>query len=200
MKNSLYTVIKNHINRGNYQLNEVVYKINEARWDGHITDDECTTLITMAHDNAKPDNEMPEIMSIVKELSGKVETLSVELNELTQKVNGILNPEPEQPVDPDVPVVPEDPKPIFEYYIWERWNGMSNNYQLDAIVQHGDKFYRSTYNGQNVWEPGTLGIDERYWIEYIPEAGAIGKCLNADETWTADAPDENIEEAETEAE
>lgn len=196
MKNSLYTVIENHIKRGAYQLNEVVYKINEARWDGHITDDECVALIAMAHDNAKPDNEMPEIMAIVKGLSSKVETLTAGLNELTQKVNNILNPEPEQPIDPDTPVVPEDPKPTFEYYIWESWNGVSNNYQLDAIVRHNDKFYRSTYNGQNVWEPGTLGIDERYWIEYIPEPGAIGKCLNTDETWTADTSEEESEPEE----
>lgn len=46
---------------------------------------------------------------------------------------------------------------------WEPWDGLSDKYQPGAIVSHGGKVWESTYDGQNVWEPGAVGIDERFW-------------------------------------
>ena len=38
-------------------------------------------------------------------------------------------------------------------------------YRLGDIVRHNGKVVRSTHNGLNHWEPGTLGLDGRIWEE-----------------------------------
>lgn len=46
----------------------------------------------------------------------------------------------------------------------------SKMYHPGDIVKHGDKIVRSTHEGLNHWEPGTLAFDGRIWeIVEIPE-------------------------------
>ena len=47
---------------------------------------------------------------------------------------------------------------------------MNIGYDYGEIVEHRGKYYINSLNGvKNVWEPGTDGIDERYWIEITKE-------------------------------
>ena len=43
--------------------------------------------------------------------------------------------------------------------------GIFDGYDKGQKVTHNGKTWESTFNGKNVWEPGTAGIDERFWIE-----------------------------------
>ena len=61
----------------------------------------------------------------------------------------------------------EEPEPE-EYEEWKPWDGVSNKYQLGAIVTHNGKLWESTFNGQNVWEPGAPGTDN-LWKVYSTE-------------------------------
>ena len=55
---------------------------------------------------------------------------------------------------------------------YEDWQqpiaGLTDKYQHGAIVQHNGKLWKSTYNGQNVWEPGAV-CTEALWVEYVSE-------------------------------
>lgn len=54
---------------------------------------------------------------------------------------------------------------------WEPWHPLreSTHYRYGDKTQHGGKIWRDVLDptGQtlNVWEPGSTGIDERYWVE-----------------------------------
>lgn len=41
-------------------------------------------------------------------------------------------------------------------------------YRKDARVSHKGRVWRSTFAGQNIWEPGVPGIDQRYWVDEGP--------------------------------
>ena len=47
--------------------------------------------------------------------------------------------------------------------IWTRPNGAHDAYDLGDRVEHNGKYWESTYDGKNVWEPGVFGWKE---IEY----------------------------------
>ena len=54
---------------------------------------------------------------------------------------------------------------------WKAYDAIVNiGYDYGEIVEHRGKYYINSLNGvKNVWEPGTDGIDERYWIEITKE-------------------------------
>ena len=60
---------------------------------------------------------------------------------------------------------PENTNP---YEKWNAWDGISDKYQLGAVVEHNGILYQSVYNGQNVWEPGAIGT-ETLWTIYESE-------------------------------
>ncbi|MGV3282695.1 carbohydrate-binding protein [Corynebacterium sp. 11254D000AR] len=61
---------------------------------------------------------------------------------------------------------------------WEPWHPLreSTHYRYGDKTRHGGKVWRDvldpTGDKLNVWEPGALGIDERYWVEVELEAPA----------------------------
>ena len=73
-------------------------------------------------------------------------SLSERMDALEEKLNGSAEPE--------------------GYPAWAAWDGISDKYQFGAIVSHNGKLWKSVYAGQNVWEPGVAGINERFWVEY----------------------------------
>lgn len=54
---------------------------------------------------------------------------------------------------------------------WEPWHPLkeSTHYRYGDKIRHGGKVWRDvldpTGDKLNVWEPGSPGIDERYWVE-----------------------------------
>lgn len=54
---------------------------------------------------------------------------------------------------------------------WEPWHPLkeSTHYRYGDLTRHGGKVWRDvldpTGDKLNVWEPGSEGIDERYWVE-----------------------------------
>lgn len=52
---------------------------------------------------------------------------------------------------------------------WEQ-PGPNNAYQLGDRVEHNDRYYESTFQGDNVWEPGVVG--EEFWKDITDEIGA----------------------------
>lgn len=71
----MYEVIKNVINSGNYELREILYKINVMYVEGNITEEQKEELDNMARGNAKAENSYAPFQKQIDALAKRVEAL-----------------------------------------------------------------------------------------------------------------------------
>ena len=117
MNNPMYTIIKNRIEAGSFKLTDMVRRIREEQWHDTITEAERDELIELANQTANPEAERPEIMAMLKALSERVDRL-------------------EQAKAEDA-----EPGEDSSYPEWKPWDGISNDYQNGAIVQHNGSLW-----------------------------------------------------------
>lgn len=99
-----------------------------------------------------PSDKEPELKDLYERLESRVSVLE----DAVKKLQGGGSEEPE----PGEIIVPA----------WISWDGISDNYQYGAVVTHNDKYWQNMLQGvQNTWEPGAVGVDERYWKEITKE-------------------------------
>lgn len=152
----MLTLIKNTINSGQYKFIDLQQKLARLYAMGNITEAELDELLALAAEKANPDAERPELLNLIKSLSGKVAALTACVEELSARLKkletgGVTDYEEEN---------------ACEYPDWELWDGLSDQYQPGTIVSHKGLLWKSTFNGQNVWEPGV--VDDRFWVKYSP--------------------------------
>ena len=141
----MYDVIKSAISAGGYKLADMQHKIKKLYVLGDLTEAEMDELLAMASGGVSVDAERPETLEMIRSLDAKITALDERVKALEGK-----------PVEPDVP---------GDYPEWKPWDGISKDYQIGAIVKHNGKVWISTFSGQNVWEPGTVG--DQFWAEYV---------------------------------
>lgn len=141
----MYELIKNIILAGGYKLEEIQHKVQKMYILGTITESQMDELFALASAGVSTDAERPDTLAMFQAMSQRIDGLEERLAALEGK-----EPEPE------------------EYEEWKPWDGVSNKYQLGAIVRHNGKLWESTFNGQNVWEPGAPGTDS-LWKVYNAE-------------------------------
>lgn len=149
----MYEVLKSVISAGGYKLTEIQHKIKKLYVLGDLTEAQMDELLVMASGGVSTDAERPETLKLIQ-------TLAEEIEALKARVKALEGDEPAEPDNPDEPDVPEYPE-------WKPWNGISNDYQYGEIVSHNGELWISVFNGQNVWQPGT--VNESFWVKYIPE-------------------------------
>ena len=140
----MYNVIKSVIAAGGFKLAEIQYRIKKLYAQGDLTEEQMDELLAAASDGVSANAERPETLQMLRDMSDRMDELEKRLSAL----DGIGGEEPSA------------------YPAWQRWDGISDQYRAGAIVSHGGKLWQSVYVGQNVWEPGAAGIDDRFWIEY----------------------------------
>lgn len=138
----MYNIIKSVLNSGNYKLSDMQHKIKKLYTMGDLTEAQMDNLLDMASGGVSPDAERPEVMVMLRSLSQRLDALEGRMN----APGGESGDEPVYPV-------------------WQPWDGISDKYQPGEIVCHNGKLWQSAYAGQNVWEPGAAGVDERFWVE-----------------------------------
>lgn len=146
----MYEIIKSVIMSGSFKLEDMSKKINTLWVQGDLTEEQKIELINMMKEYVKPESEMPEALEMCRALKEEVKVLD---ERVTKLENGGVAPEP------PVGVVIET---------WETWDGISNKYQYGAVVTIDQKYYISTYQGQNTWMPGSMGTEE-LWKEISKE-------------------------------
>lgn len=152
----MYNVIKSVIAAGGYKLADIQHKVKKMHIMGDLTEEQMDELMALASAGVSPDAERPETIAMLQTLLEKIEALELRVKNLETAGD---NTEPENPENPDAPV---------EYPAWEPWNGISNQYQPGAIVTHNGQIWESTFQGQNVWEPGAQGT-ENLWVIHTEE-------------------------------
>ena len=146
----MYKIVKNVIESGDFKLADMSKKIDTLWVQGDLTDEQRTELLALMKENVKPESETPEVLVMCKLLKAELELLR---ERVTRLENGGVAPEP------PVGVVIEP---------WEPWDGISDRYKYGAVVTIDQKYYISTYQGQNTWMPGSMGT-EGLWKEISKE-------------------------------
>lgn len=146
----MYEIIETAILTGGYDLQAMASKIDALYAADRLTADEWQKLRKLCCDKLKPEDTRPELQEQVEYLAARVTALEAKVEALEAGQSGETGGEA----------------------VYEEWQqpiaGLTDKYQKGAIVQHNGKLWLSTYNGQNVWEPGAVGT-ESLWAEYTPE-------------------------------
>lgn len=156
----MYSILKSIIMSQKEPNDTLYHKINVAWANGDITDEEKIELEQLVFQYQNPQVQAPDLAKLYSRLSEKCNVMSEEIEALKASVEKLQSgAEPVEPQEPAV-VIPE----------WEAWDGISDQYQTGAVVEHKEKYYQNILEGmQNTWEPGVTGVDERYWKEITKE-------------------------------
>lgn len=151
----MYSIIKQNIQNGGFKLSDIQHKAKKLYLMGDITEMQLDELINLASNAANPNNERPEQDAMLKTVYEMCLDLKARVKALEDGTDGESG---------------ESGGTETTYPDWKPWDGLSNDYVYGTILWHNDELWQSTYQGQNVWEPGAPGIDERYWVKYDPDA------------------------------
>lgn len=159
----MYDVIKNVIESGRYELNDMLKKIDTIWIQGDITEEQKKELVMVAQANADPSQSNAPLQEQIEEISKKQIALEETVRALSATVQKI-----KETVESGGTVVPEpEPQPQEEYPAWEPYNGIPPvKYQVGSKVSHNGKKWKSMV-ANNVWEPGAFGVDESIWKEIV---------------------------------
>lgn len=159
----MYDVIKNVIESGRYELNDMLEKIDTIWIQGDITEEQKKELVIMAQTNADPAHSNAPLQKQIEEISKKQIALEETVRALSATVQKI-----KETVESGGTVVPEpEPQPQEEYPAWEPYNGIPPvKYQVGSKVSHNGKKWESMV-ANNVWEPGAFGVDKSIWKEIV---------------------------------
>lgn len=148
----IYPIIKQVIKDKNYNLADLLEKIEKRCLEGAITEEERDELVTMANENANPQMSDAPLKNQVAALFDIVTELGLEIKQLKEAKDEV-NPEE----------TPEDETPVETYPAWYRHDGIGPKpWQDGSICIHNDRYWLSHVN-DNVWEPGALGVYENIW-------------------------------------
>lgn len=136
----MFDIIKGIILAGGYKLEEIQHKVQKLYAIGTLSEEQMDELLALASAGVSTEAERPEVLDMILSMAERITDCEARLTAL-------------EGAEPDTD----------EYEEWKPWDGVSNKYQLGAIVRHNGKLWESTFNGQNVWEPGALGTDS-LWV------------------------------------
>lgn len=154
-------ILRRQIEKGGYKLSEMTRKLSVLYTQGQIEEELYNQMLKMASENANPDSEMGNILTILKIINSDIEQLKNKVYEIEK--NLLKQHDDTNPEDQKEPEVEQG----SEYPEWQPWNGIpGSGYKKGSKVTHNGKKYESKFVGVNVWEPGLLGT-ETLWVEVV---------------------------------
>ena len=158
----MYEIIKNVINSKDYELRDILYKINKMYIESYITEAQKIELDELARTNANAENsyapiqeQIDEAFSQISELKITMEANAIGMSALKEAVEK-LGAKIETPV--------EEPKEEYPEYVQP--TGAHDAYHVgDKITYNGKKYICKLDNC--VWNPDTYPAG---WQEVIEEA------------------------------
>lgn len=132
----MYEIIKNVIENKDYELVDMLYKINKMYIEAEITEEQKEELDNLARTNAKAENSYAPLQEQVNDLYSKYDELKQEIAELKGE-------DTEEPTELE---------PVDEYPEYVQPTGAHDAYNIgDKITYNGKKYICQT-NGC-VWAP-----------------------------------------------
>ena len=141
----MYEIIKNVILAENYELVDILKKINTVWIESNITDEQKQELDELARTNAKAENSYAPLQKQINKIYEKLDSIEVRLN----KLEGVG--EPTEPAD--------------EYPEYKQPTGAHDAYNVGDKITYNGKKYICQINGC-VWAPD---VYPQGWQEVIDE-------------------------------
>ena len=133
----MYSIIKDVIEKGNYELVDILNKINKL-WVGNtLTEEERDELVNLARSNAIPDNSYAENTIQIGNLWEYYQQLDIRLSRLENGQGGV------EPIEPEE-----------EWPEYVQPTGAHNAYRIGNRVMFQEKKYICQIDGC-VWDPLT---------------------------------------------
>lgn len=147
----MYEIIKNVIESKDYELKDILYKINKMWVESAITEEQKTELDNLARSNANAENSYAPLQE-------QIENIYTELDKIKADINSLKNQEgTEGPIEPE----PED-----EYPEYVQPTGAHDAYNTGDKITYNGKKYVCKMNGC-VWNPDTYPAG---WEEVTEES------------------------------
>lgn len=145
----MYEIIKNVIEAGNYELVDMLKKINTVWIESNITDEQKQELEKLARTNAKAENSYAPLQEQVNDLYSKYDELKQEIAELKGE-------DTEEPTEPE---------PVDEYPEYKQPSGAHDAYNTGMGCTFYGKKYICLVDGC-VWSPD---VYPQGWQEVVDE-------------------------------
>lgn len=137
----MYIIISNVIKSGNYELNDMLRKIDTIWVQGSLTDEERGELVGLAQSNADPARSYAPLQEQINQAFDQIKALEARVTALETG---------------------EEPEPE-EWPEWYQWDGVGPiPWQNGSKCTHNGVRYISRVDN-NVWEPGGEGVHENIW-------------------------------------
>ena len=130
----MYEIIKDVINFGDYELKDILYKINKMYIESAITEEQKTELDNLARENANAENSYASLQVQVNNIYTELDTIKSRLNALEGT---------EEPTEP-----------VEEYPEYIQPSGAHDAYNTGDKITYNGKKYVCKMNGC-VWSPET---------------------------------------------
>lgn len=145
----MYEIFKNVLNNRNYELVDILNKIDEFYVQDSLTKEQKEELEEEARKNANPVNSYADFQTQIDNLAEKIKELQVTINanaqgmsaikEAVEKLGGVITPPEEQPAEDEYP----------EYV---QPTGAHDAYHVGDKITYNGKKYECIYDGC-VWDP-----------------------------------------------
>lgn len=147
----MYQIIKNVILSKDYELRDILYKINKMYIESAITEEEKTELDELARENAVAENSYAS-------LEEQVENIYSEIDSIKSRLATLENTEesPEEPIEP-----------VDEYPLYKQPSGAHDAYKVGDKITYNGKKYVCKLDGC-VWTPTDYPAG---WEEVVESEG-----------------------------
>ena len=144
----MFNIFKNVIETSDFDLRDILNKIEESYIKSSLSKEEQEELEEMARQHAKPENSYASLQSQIDDLAQKIEELQVTINanaqgmsaikEAVEQLGGVVTPPAEQPTE--------------EYPEYKQPTGAHDAYKIGDKISYDGKHYECIFNGC-VWNP-----------------------------------------------
>lgn len=144
----MFNIFKNVIETSDFDLRDILNKIEESYIKSSLSKEEQTELEEMARQHAKPENSYASLQSQIDDLAQKIKELQVTINanaqgmsaikEAVGKLGGVITPPEEQPTE--------------EYPEYKQPAGSHDAYNIGDKITYNGKHYECIFEGC-VWNP-----------------------------------------------
>lgn len=155
----MYDIIKNVIESKDYELRDMLYKINKMYIESYITEAQKTELDELARTNANAENSYAPLQEQIDNLYDELSQIKSQLNTLLEETEEGTEENPSEP-----------PVTTDEYPEYVQPTGAHDCYNTGDKISFNGKKYVCKINGC-VWDPDTYPAGWEKVIETVESEG-----------------------------
>ena len=149
----MYEIIKEVINSKDFELRDILYKINKMWIESAITETEKTELDSLARENANAENSYAPLQEQIDNTNIRIDSLEERISKL-ENTKGTGEEGTEEPVEP-----------VEEYPEYKQPTGAHDAYKIGDKITYNGKKYICKMDGC-VWTPDVYPAG---WEEVVEE-------------------------------